>query len=108
MAKSDLVVIWGTNPASTLINVMTHAIRARKERGARIAVVDVYETETVRQADIGLEGVSPDRLKTIGDACASEGSLCGSHCFKVTPDAVVDAMIAADALGAERKHLAGI
>jgi len=59
-------------------------------------------------ADIGLEGVSPDRLKTIGDACASEGSLCESHCFGVTSEAVVDAMIAADALGADRKRLAGV
>ncbi|WP_333826070.1 molybdopterin oxidoreductase family protein [Pinisolibacter sp.] len=54
MAKSDLVVIWGTNPVSTQVNVMTHAIRARKERGARIAVIDVYRTSTMEQADIGL------------------------------------------------------
>ncbi len=59
-------------------------------------------------ADIGLEGISRDRLKTIGDACAGEGSLCASHCFKVTSEAVVDAMIAADALGTERKKLAGV
>ena len=54
MAKSDLVVIWGTNAVATQVNVMTHAIRARKERGAKIAVVDVYRTETMKQADIGL------------------------------------------------------
>lgn len=54
MAKSDLVVIWGTNPVATQVNVMTHAARARKERGARIAVVDVYRTPTMEQADIGL------------------------------------------------------
>jgi anaerobic selenocysteine-containing dehydrogenase len=54
MAKSDLVVIWGTNAVVTQVNVMTHAIRARKERGARIAVVDVYRTPTMEQADIGL------------------------------------------------------
>lgn len=59
-------------------------------------------------ADIGLEGVSRDKLKTIGDTCSSEGSLCGSHCFKVTSEAVVDAMIAADALGTDRKNLAGV
>src|SRR5207244_2441098 len=41
MAKSDLVVIWGTNAANTQVNVMTHAIRARKERGAKIVAVDV-------------------------------------------------------------------
>jgi anaerobic selenocysteine-containing dehydrogenase len=54
MAKSDLVVIWGTNAVATQVNVMTHAIRARKERGARIAVIDVYRNETMKQADIGL------------------------------------------------------
>jgi len=59
-------------------------------------------------ADIGLEGITADRLKSIGDVCASEGSLCGSHCFPVTSEAVVDAMIAADALGTDRKEKAGI
>lgn len=52
MAKSDLVVIWGTNPVSTQVNVMTHAIRARKERGAKIAAVDIYDNDTMKQADI--------------------------------------------------------
>ena len=54
MALSDLVVIWGTNPVHTQVNVMTHAIKARKDRGAKIAVVDVYETSTMKQADIGI------------------------------------------------------
>ena len=35
MGVSDLVVIWGTNPVNTQVNVMTHATRAKKERGAR-------------------------------------------------------------------------
>jgi anaerobic selenocysteine-containing dehydrogenase len=52
MAKSDLVVIWGTNAVNTQINVMTHATRARKERGAKIAVVDVYMNGTMEQADL--------------------------------------------------------
>ena len=42
MAKSDCVVIWGTNAVNTQVNVMTHATRARKKRGAKIVVVDVY------------------------------------------------------------------
>jgi anaerobic selenocysteine-containing dehydrogenase len=54
MAKSDCVVIWGTNAAATQVNVMTHAVRARKDRGAKIVVIDIYETATVRQADLGL------------------------------------------------------
>jgi anaerobic selenocysteine-containing dehydrogenase len=51
MAQSDLVIIWGTNPVSTQINVMTHAIKARKNRGAKIVVIDTYNTPTAQQAD---------------------------------------------------------
>jgi glycerol dehydrogenase len=59
-------------------------------------------------ADLNLEGITKDRLKSIADVCASAGSLCESHCFKVTSEAVVDAMIAADALGKSRKKMFGI
>lgn len=54
MAKSDCVVIWGTNAVATQVNVMTHAVRARKERGAKIVVVDIYDTPTMKQADVKL------------------------------------------------------
>ncbi|MBV2142736.1 molybdopterin oxidoreductase family protein [Falsochrobactrum sp. TDYN1] len=54
MAKADVVVIWGTNAAATQVNVMTHAVRARKERGAKIVVIDIYANATVRQADMGI------------------------------------------------------
>ena len=54
MAKSDCVVIWGTNAVATQVNVMTHAVRARKERGAKIVAIDIYENETMRQADLAL------------------------------------------------------
>lgn len=54
MAKSDCVVIWGTNAVATQVNVMTHAVRARKERGAKIVVVDIYDNATMKQADMGL------------------------------------------------------
>ena len=52
MGVSDLIVIWGTNPVNTQLDVMTHAARARKERGARIAAVDIYNNDTMKQADI--------------------------------------------------------
>ena len=52
MAKSDLVIIWGTNAASTQVNVMTHALKARRERGAKIVCIDVYRQATARQADL--------------------------------------------------------
>ena len=54
MAKSDLIVLWGTNAVSTQVNVMTHAVRARKERGAKIVAIDIYDNETMKQADIAL------------------------------------------------------
>ncbi len=52
--RSDCVVLWGTNAAVTQVNVMTHAVRARKERGAPIVAVDVYDNATMRQADVKL------------------------------------------------------
>jgi anaerobic selenocysteine-containing dehydrogenase len=52
MAKSDLVVIWGTNAVNTQVNVMTHAVRARKEHGAKIVAVDIYMNGTMEQADL--------------------------------------------------------
>ena len=52
MAKSDLVVIWGTNAVNTQVNVMTHATRARKDRGAKIVAIDIYMNSTMKQADL--------------------------------------------------------
>jgi glycerol dehydrogenase len=57
-------------------------------------------------ADLGLAGVKRQRLEGIGKICAGAGSLCHYHPFKVTPESIIDAMIAADALGAARKKLA--
>ncbi|MBL8833031.1 MAG: molybdopterin-dependent oxidoreductase, partial [Rhodospirillales bacterium] len=54
MALSDLIVVWGGNPVSTQVNVMTHVSRAKKTRGAKLVVVDPYRTPTAEQADIHL------------------------------------------------------
>jgi len=54
MAKSDLIVVWGGNPVSTQVNVMTHIAKARRERGARLVVVDPYRTATAEIADVHL------------------------------------------------------
>src|SRR6188508_2119906 len=50
MASSDCIVIWGTNPVHTQVNVMTHAMKARKERGAKIVAIDIYQNATMKQA----------------------------------------------------------
>ena len=52
--ESDLIVVWGGNPVNTQVNVMTHVSRARKERGAKLVVVDPYRTGTAEQADMHL------------------------------------------------------
>ncbi len=52
MAEADCVVIWGTNAVNTQVNVMTHAMRARKARGAKIVAVDIYMNGTMEQADM--------------------------------------------------------
>jgi anaerobic selenocysteine-containing dehydrogenase len=54
-ADSDLIVVWGSNPVYTQVNLMTHIARARKERGARLVVVDPYRTATAELADQHLQ-----------------------------------------------------
>jgi len=54
MAQADLVVVWGGNPVATQVNVMSHIARARKERGAKLVVVDPYRTGTAHMADMHL------------------------------------------------------
>jgi anaerobic selenocysteine-containing dehydrogenase len=54
MAKSDCVVIWGTNAVHTQVNVMHHAVKARKTRGAKIVAIDIYHNATLAQADLAL------------------------------------------------------
>ncbi len=63
---SELIVIWGGNPVNTQVNVMTHAMAAKK-RGAKLVVVDPYRTGTAERADLHL----PVRPGTDGAlACA--------------------------------------
>ena len=78
MAKSDLVVIWGTNAVNTQVNVMTHAVRARKERGAKIAAVDIYMNGTMEQADLAGAGEARHRRRIglRGDALPVPRWLC--------------------------------
>lgn len=54
IADSDLVVVWGGNPVYTQVNLMHHVTLARRERGARLVVVDPYRTATAEKADLHL------------------------------------------------------
>ena len=77
MAQSDLIVVWGGNPVSTQVNAMTHIAKARKQRGAKLVVVDVYRTPTVEAADIGAGAAARHRRRAGArhDARAAEGGL---------------------------------
>jgi anaerobic selenocysteine-containing dehydrogenase len=48
---AQLIVIWGGNPVNTQVNVMQHAMAAKK-RGAKLVVVDPYRTGTAEKADL--------------------------------------------------------
>ena len=51
MAESELILMWGGNPVSTQVNVMTHVTRARKH-GASLVVIDPYRSPTAATADL--------------------------------------------------------
>lgn len=54
LGVSDLIVVWGGNPVSTQVNVMHQISRARRNRGAKLVVVDPYRTPTAQKADLHL------------------------------------------------------
>lgn len=51
---SDLIVVWGGNPVHTQINFMHWAQKAKRERNARLVVIDPYRTATAEKADLHL------------------------------------------------------
>jgi len=54
MRKSELVVIWGANPVSTQVNVMSHLAQAKRKSNAKLVVIDPYKTKTADKADMHL------------------------------------------------------
>ena len=59
-------------------------------------------------ADLQLTDVTREKLIPLAEVLAGEGSLCHNHPFEVTVDSIIDAMLAADALGTDRKMALGI
>ena len=72
MAKSDVVVIWGTNAAATQVNLMTHATRARKEHGAKIVAIDIYphRDDAAGGSRAAAQARDRRRARLRGHACA--------------------------------------
>lgn len=59
----------------------------------------------VTLSDIGLEDASRGDLETVAAAACVEGETIHNEPFDIHPEMVVDAMIAADALGRERRSM---
>ena len=80
-----------------------------EERPAEIieAVVDfcLEVGLPVTLEDIGLEGVSREELESVAEAACAEGETIHNEPFEVYPQMVVDAMLAADAFGHQRRAL---
>lgn len=51
---ADLIVVWGGNPVNTQVNVMHHISQARRQRNAKLVVIDPYRTRTAAKADLHL------------------------------------------------------
>ena len=58
----------------------------------------------VTLSDIGVEA-DADTLAPVAEAACAEGETIHNEPFPVTPDMVVSALLAADAIGAERRTL---
>jgi anaerobic selenocysteine-containing dehydrogenase len=54
VAEADLILMWGGNPVSTQVNLMSHIQAGRKRRGAKLVVVDAYRSPSIEAADIGI------------------------------------------------------
>ncbi|MEE9275561.1 MAG: molybdopterin oxidoreductase family protein, partial [bacterium] len=50
MAKSDYIVLWGTNAVSTNLHILPF-IRKARAAGAKLTVIDVYRNRTAKLAD---------------------------------------------------------
>ncbi len=57
--------------------------------------------------ELGLGSISREELMELAAGFAGEGSIAHNHVFAVTPYAIFSAILAADALGHERRKLAG-
>lgn len=94
---SDLIVVWGGNPVSTQVNLMTHIARARKTRGAKLVVIDPYRTPTAEVADLHLmvkPGTDGALAAAVMQVLLAEGMADRAYLTRLTDwDAEVEAHI---------------
>ena len=57
--QSELIVLWGANPATDSPPSLHHRILRARERGAEVVAIDPRRTATARQADAEWIGIRP-------------------------------------------------
>ncbi|MBM4763396.1 molybdopterin-dependent oxidoreductase [Bacillus sp. B15-48] len=69
MAEASLIVIWGANPAVTNVHQMKFIYEARKNKGAKLVVIDPIFTQTAKKADLYIQiNPSSDAMLAYGIA----------------------------------------
>jgi assimilatory nitrate reductase catalytic subunit len=98
IARADVLVLWGANPADTMPPMMQWVNQLR-ERGGKLIVVDPRRTETARVADLHIQ-------PTPGTDLALANGLCA---LAISEGRVDAAYVAARTTGFEalRRHLLG-
>jgi assimilatory nitrate reductase catalytic subunit len=98
IARADVLVLWGANPADTMPPMMQWVNQLR-ERGGKLIVVDPRRTETARVADLHIQ-------PTPGTDLALANGLCA---LAISEGRVDAAYVAARTSGFEalRRHLLG-
>lgn len=81
---ADLILLVGSNTAWCHPVIWQRIERARKERGARLVVIDPRRTETAEQADVHIP-IAPD-----GDIALFNALLAGMHMRGLTDDGILD------------------
>lgn len=57
--QSELIILWGANPATDSPPALHHRILRARERGADVVTIDPRRTATTRQADAEWIGIRP-------------------------------------------------
>ncbi len=55
VSDSEVIIMWGGNPASTQVNFMKHVQNAKKKSNASFILIDPYSTKTAKLADIHIK-----------------------------------------------------
>jgi cysteine sulfinate desulfinase/cysteine desulfurase-like protein/anaerobic selenocysteine-containing dehydrogenase len=84
--NSELIVVWGTNPATDLPPVELKLILEARKRGAEVVVIDPRRTETVQLADAEWIPIRP----------GTDGALALGMCNVIIAEELYDEMFVRD------------